>query len=52
MPVRNELTAASTKGEKNSNLESPYNKSNIKAFLKSKRVEWAGYVWQAEGKIF
>ncbi|KAL4154176.1 hypothetical protein QTP88_002009 [Uroleucon formosanum] len=49
-PARNELTGDYER-RKNTNLESLYNKPNVKCFLKSKRMEWAGHVWRAEGSI-
>jgi len=48
--VRNELTGDYER-RKNTNLEFLYNKSNIKCFLKAKRLEWAGHVWRAERSI-
>jgi len=42
-PVRNELTGDYER-RKNTNLESLYNKLNVKCFLKSKRLEWVGHV--------
>ncbi|KAF0757073.1 putative transposon-derived protein F52C9.6 [Aphis craccivora] len=49
-PARNELTRDYER-RKNTNLESLYNKPTIKCFLKAKPLEWAGYVWRAEGSI-
>jgi hypothetical protein len=34
---------------KNEDLQRLYNKPNICKFLRSKRLEWAGHVWRAEG---
>ena len=34
---------------KNEDLQKLYNKPNICKFLSSKRLEWAGHVWRAEG---
>jgi hypothetical protein len=35
----------------NNDLKSLYGKPNILSFSRSKRIEWAGHVWRAEGKI-
>lgn len=34
---------------KNEDLQRLYNKPNICKYLSSKRLEWAGHVWRAEG---
>ncbi|KAL4154352.1 hypothetical protein QTP88_000231 [Uroleucon formosanum] len=36
---------------KNADLNSLFNTANLKDFLRSKRLEWAGHVWRAEGKL-
>lgn len=35
----------------NENLWQMYNKPNILEFLVRKRLEWAGYIWRAEGSL-
>ncbi|CAI6356461.1 unnamed protein product [Macrosiphum euphorbiae] len=35
---------------KNADLNSLFNTANLKDFLRSKRLEWAGHVWRAEGR--
>jgi len=37
------------KRRKNEDLQRLYNKPNICNFLSSKRPEWAGHMWRAEG---
>lgn len=49
-PVINESTGDFER-RKNTNLESLYNKPNIKCYVKAKRLEWAGHTWRAEGNI-
>lgn len=49
-PVRNESTEDYER-RKNTDLESPYNKPNIKCFLKTKPLEQTGHVWCAKGSI-
>lgn len=36
---------------KNEEIESIFNKPNIQACLKAKRLEWAGHVWRAKDKL-
>jgi len=36
---------------KNEDLQRLYNKPNICKFLSSKRLEWAGHVWRAKGRL-
>jgi len=36
---------------KKKDIESIFNKSNIQACLKGKRLEWAGHVWRAKDKL-
>jgi len=39
------------KRRKNTDLYSLFNTTNLKDFLKSKRLEWAGHVWRTEGRL-
>ncbi|KAE9523132.1 hypothetical protein AGLY_016473 [Aphis glycines] len=36
---------------KNTDLYSLFNTTNLKDFLKSKRLKWADHVWRAEGRL-
>lgn len=35
----------------NKDLQNPYGRPNILSYCRRKRIEWAGHVWRAEGKI-
>jgi len=39
------------KRRKNVDLNRLYNGPHLQDFLRSKRLEWAGHVWHAEGKL-
>jgi transposase len=49
-PVLNPITGLYER-RKNADLSRLYNTSNIQDFLRSKRLEWAGHVWRAEGRL-
>lgn len=36
---------------KNADLNRLHNARNVQHFLRSKRLEWAGHVWRAEGGL-
>ncbi|XP_025425893.1 uncharacterized protein LOC112694589 [Sipha flava] len=49
-PILNPSTGVYER-RKNADLNSLFKTTNLKDFLRSKRLEWAGHVWRAEGKL-
>jgi len=36
---------------KNQEIQKLYNRSNIISYIRSKRLEWFGHVWRADGQV-
>ncbi|XP_025412526.1 uncharacterized protein LOC112684995 [Sipha flava] len=49
-PILNPSTGVYER-RKNADLNSLFKTTNLKDFLRSKRLEWAGHVWRVEGKL-